>query len=189
MYSVWRRALFDLSTTTGPEIQRSGSVGSGHAVGSSSEVAPGIAVWVNALHGEAAKSAAVLVPPSLVLLTNTRLQPGSDVAMQPVSLLKFRYTSWPSGAVSSVATHCRSSIAPGFASQPSLLLVQVSPRSREMFIVTHPPERSMKKTLCVACPTAWCESPPPDSSVPIGSLGKYGLCGGTRKVCPPSDDL
>jgi hypothetical protein len=41
-----------------------------------------------------------------------------------------------------------------------------------MFIVTQAPERSMKKTLCVVCPTAWCESPPPEPSVVIGSLKK-----------------
>src|SRR5436189_1680020 len=79
----------DVSTTTGPEIQRFGSVGSGHTVGSSSEVAPGRAVCENASHAEAAKSPGVFAPPSFALLTNTRLQPGSLVAKQPVSLLKF----------------------------------------------------------------------------------------------------
>ena len=81
--------VLDVSTTTGPAIQKFGSVGSGHAVGSSSGVAPGSAVCENALHCDAPKSAAEFVPPSSALLTKTMLQPGSLVAMQPVSLLKF----------------------------------------------------------------------------------------------------
>src|SRR5436190_4812310 len=184
----------DVSATIGPLIHSCGSFGSGHAVGVSSGAPPMFSARAaNALQVEAPQSTAVVagvfVPPSSVLLTRTMLAPVKLFPTSPVvSSLNVKKTSLPSVAFSSVATHCRSSIAPTFDAQPRSFPTHVSPRSRETFIVTHAPERSTKKTLCVTCPTAWCESPPPPP-VTAGWLKKYGLCGGTRKVWPPSDDL
>src|SRR5947209_7164833 len=174
----------------GPATQRLLSFGSGQSVSVSSlGVIPGVVASAK-LQVEPPQStavvAAVFVPPSLVLLTST-IAPGPiPVRKGNVALLNCRKTScFPtSGAlgVSSVATHWRSSIAPGLVKQATWLLEKVSPRSRETFIVTQAPERSTKNTLCVTSPTTWCESPPPTVN---GGWSVNALWNGTWKVWPP----
>src|SRR5438309_3012353 len=164
----------------GPVIHRLLSPGSGQLVGVAS-VAGGVSSDVFWHRGAPFQSAAVFVPPSLLLLMSMMLPGPIPVRKGSVTWSKFMNTSCPSAAFSSVATHWRSSITPGLVWQPNGLLEKLSPRSREMFIVTQTPERSAKKTLWVTSPTAWCESPPPPA-FNTGRLSKYGLCAGTRKV-------
>src|SRR5438105_2183223 len=115
--------------------------------------------------------------PSVVLRTKARVG-----ASAFVKLMNETYTLpvVPVGctAVSSTATHGRSSIAPTFCPQPSGSDTNVSPRSVDTFIVSQAgPGRSTKNTLWVFSPTAMWLSPPPPELVSVSPT--TGMCRGT----------
>src|SRR3954454_12717371 len=123
------------------------SFGAGHAV-SALSAAPVVGTGLNEVPPTTALSvlqvesvANVPGAPSCWLRASARVGNGGVVPVMSNTWMNETYTfcDGPGGPgyASSVATHCRSSMAPGEGPQPSRSVVNVSPRSVERFIVSH----------------------------------------------------
>src|SRR3954462_13379315 len=128
------------------------SFGSGHAV-SALSAAPVVGTGLKEVPSTTALSvlhvesvANVPGAPSCWLRASASVGNGGVVPVRSKTWMNDTYTfcDRPGGPGydSSVATHCRSSIAPADVPQPRRSVVNVSPRLVERFIVSHGPGRS-----------------------------------------------